>query len=155
MEKTCCFAGHNMAYGDDIKNKIKETAKMLIEEENVKHFLVGNYGGFDGGSAAVIRELKKTCTAITLELVIPYVTKCINDCKEMYYGNYDSIVMADIPASTPARYRIIKANKYMIDKSDFLICYISHSWGGAAETFRYAGRKKHIKIFNLAGNIRV
>ena len=49
-----------MVYGDDIKNKIKETAEMIIKNENVKKFLVGNYGGFDGCSAAAIRELKKT-----------------------------------------------------------------------------------------------
>ncbi len=150
MDKICCFAGHNMVYGDDIKNKIKKTAEMLIKNENVKKFLVGNYGGFDGCSAAAIRELKKTYRDITLDLIIPYVTKSMNDYKEMYYENYDCIVMADIPASTPARYHIAGANRYMVDKSDFLICHINHSWGGAAETLRYAERKKHIKVFNLA-----
>ena len=147
--KVCCFAGHNKVYGDDMRNKVKETTEMLIKNENVKKFLVGNYGGFDKCCAAAVRELKKTYSDITLDLIIPYVTKNMNDYKDLYYENYDCIVMADIAASTPARYRIVKANRYMVDKSDFLICHINHSWGGAAETLRYAERKKNIKIYNL------
>ena len=29
----------------------------------------------------------------------------------------------------------------MIDKADVVIAYITHSWGGAAATYRYAKRK--------------
>lgn len=149
INKICCFAGHRDIYDDSIKDKIKEILITLIEKENVKTFWVGNYGAFDRYSASVVRELKKVYSGITLELVIPYLTKEMNEHKEFYYKEYDDILMADIPPSTPAKFRIIKANQYMIESSAYLICYITHSWGGAAQTLEYAKRKNHIKIFNL------
>lgn len=45
---------------------------------------------------------------------------------------------------------IVKRNEWMIDKSSFLIAYIDHEWGGAYRTFKYAKRKKHIKVINIA-----
>lgn len=57
--------------------------------------------------------------------------------------------MADIPAKTPARYRILKCNQFMVDKSDFLIAFVNYSCGGALKTIEYAEKKKHIEIFNF------
>lgn len=68
---------------------------------------------------------------------------------ESYYDKYDNILVADIPLTTPKRLKIIKANEYMVNNSDFLICYIDHTWGGAFKTFDYA-RKRKLKIFNVA-----
>ena len=150
VSKICCFAGDRDIYDNSVKEKIKEKVISLIEKENVKTFWTGNYGAFDGYAASVVRELKQVYSDITLELIIPYVTKEMNYYKESYYKNYDHILMADIPVSTPARYKIIKANQYMIDNSAYLVCYVRYSRGGAARTLEYAKRKNHIKIFNLA-----
>ena len=149
-KKICCFAGHKDVRGELIKVKIKETASSLIINDDVRTFWVGNYGSFDRCAAEAINELKAVYHDIVLELVIPYVTNQINCRREHYYSFYDSIVTADIPFSTPPRFRILKSNQYMIDKSSFLICFVSHSWGGAAKTLKYAERKKHIKVFNIA-----
>ena len=92
---------------------------------------------------------KKLYPHIKLILVIPYLTKVITKYKEQFYEKYDSILMADIPLSTPKNLRIIKSNQYMVDKSDFLICYINRGWGGAAQTVDYAD-KKGIKVINIA-----
>ena len=40
--------------------------------------------------------------------------------------------------------------EYMVDKSDFLICYVKNNFGGAFKTMSYAEKKKHIKILNLS-----
>jgi len=37
----------------------------------------------------------------------------------------------------------------MVNESDFLICYVKNSWGGAAKTLEYAKQKKK-NIYNLA-----
>lgn len=144
--KRCCFAGHNETYDDDVKNKIKEIAVRLIEDNEVTEFWVGNYGGFDRCAASAMREVKKAYPQIQLVLVIPYLTKEINDNREDYYKKYDSIIIADIPEKTPAKLRIIKANEYMVDNCDFLICYVEHSWGGAARTVEYARRISSLEI---------
>lgn len=150
--KRCCFAGHNETYSDEVKQKIKEIAKKLIEEKGVAEFWVGNYGGFDRCAASVIGEVKKTYPHIKLVLVLPYLTKTVSDYKEEYYEKYDEIVVAYIPENTPARLKIIKANQYMVDNCDFMISNVGRSWGGAAKTMEYAKRKGR-KIWNLAEGI--
>ena len=146
--KRCCFAGHNETYGDEVKEKIKEFAIKLIAEKGVAEFWVGNYGGFDRCAASAIGAVKKKYPHIKLVLILPYLTKTVSDYKEEYYEKYDEIVIADIPEKTPARLKIIKANEYMVDNCDFMICNVEHSWGGAAKTVEYA-KNKNKAIYNL------
>lgn len=148
-KKRCCFAGHSDIWDSSLTEKIKSVAEDLIVNHNVREFWVGNYGNFDGSAASVIRELQKTYSDVKLDLVIPYLTKSINEYKELYYKKCDNILIADIPENTPKRFHITKANEYMVNNSDFLICYIQRSWGGAITTYKYAKRKK-LQIFNIA-----
>ena len=147
--KICCFAGHGYIKNITVKDKIKEKAIELIENDNVNEFWVGNYGDFDAYAASAIQDLKEYYSEIQLNLIIPYLTKDINEYRELYYKKYDHIIMADMPLNTPQRYKIIKANQFMIDNSQYLICYVEHSWGGAAKTLEYARRKQNIEIYNL------
>ena len=148
-KKRCCFAGHSDIWDSSLAEKIKNVAEDLIVNHNVKEFWVGNYGNFDDSAASVIRELQKTYTDVKLDLVIPYLTKSINEYKELYYKKCDNILIADIPENTPKRFHIRKANEYMVNNSDFLICYIQRSWGGAITTYKYA-KRKNLQIFNIA-----
>ena len=147
----CCFAGHSEIYNSNLVfDMIMYKAEELITQKNINEFWVGNYGAFDYISANAVRKLKKKYLDILLVLIIPYLTKEINEYREQYYKNYDEMVIAEIPEKTPKKYRILKTNEYMVDNSNYLICFINHSWGGTAKTLEYAERKKHITIFNLA-----
>ena len=151
MNKICCFAGHSkISHTDDIYGNLIKLIEKLITEENVSEFWVGNYGSFDRLSAKAVRNLKEKFPDVQLNLVIPYLTSDINEYKELYYEKYNHILMADIPERTPKKLQILKCNEYMVNSSDFIICYVQHSWGGAATTLEYARKKKHMKIFNLA-----
>ena len=97
-----------------------------------------------------LSKIKEKYADIQLNLVIPYLTSDINEYKELYYEKYDHILMADLPERTPKKFQILKCNEYMVNNSDFIICYVQYSWGGASKTLEYAQKKKHIKIFNLA-----
>lgn len=119
-----------------------------MRKRGVTEFWIGNYGGFDRCAASAIGEVKKTYAHIKLVLVLPYLTKAVSDNKEEYYEKYDEIVIADMSEKTPARLRVIKANEYMVDNCDFLVCNVEHSWGGAAKTMEYAERKGR-EIWNL------
>ena len=110
---------------------------------------IGHYGRFDGCCSSVIRELQKTYKDIKLELVIPYITKGINEYRELYYKDYDNILMADIPLNTPQKFQIIKGNEYVVDNCEYVICYVERHYGGAYRTFTYARRKKK-EIFNIS-----
>ena len=150
MRKICCFAGHNsISYSEKIQKQVYDKARELVVDFGVNEFWAGNYGSFDRLAAQVISILKQENFDVELNLVIPYVTKEINKHKKLYYDCYDNILMADIPEKTPKKYQILKCNQYMANKSDYLIAYVNHSYGGAYKTLEYARRKKHIKIFNL------
>ncbi len=151
MSKICCFAGHrNIGHTDEIYIDLIKIIEGLIKEENVTDFWVGNYGDFDSLSGRAVRELKERYPDIRLNLIIPYLTYGINEYNYLYQERYDKILIADVPENTPEKLKILKCNKYMVDKSDFIISYVKYEWGGAYKTLEYAKRTKNIKIFNLA-----
>jgi len=151
MEKSirCCFAGHGDLYYNKIKERVKKTAENLINNYGVNEFWVGNYGNFDACAEKAVKELKKDYSEIELDLVIPYLTNDIKEYSDLYYKRFDNIIVSDVPLTTPKRFYIIKTNEFMIDSSQFLICYVERSWGGAKRTLEYA-QKRNIQIINLA-----
>lgn len=58
-----------------------------------------------------------------------------------FYNTFDDTLYPEIE-KVPPKFAIIKRNEWMIDKSDFLIAYVEHNWGGAYRTLEYAKRKK-------------
>ncbi len=145
---TVCFCGHSKLYGnyDNIKTKCFE----IVLEQVIKgadSFLIGNYGDFDTLAAAVCLALKKEYPRIEVCLVLPYYRPHIDDYTQQHYNRFDSVITPPLE-DTPYRYRIVKANQYIIDQSDTVIAYVQSS-GGAAKTMQYAKRKKK-QIINLA-----
>jgi len=58
--------------------------------------------------------------------------------------------------AVPKRYAIIRANKQMINNSDWLIAYVCHPGSNARNLLEYARRREQkglIHIENLAGTI--
>jgi len=150
-KKICCFSGHSRIYdSEELFKNILKKAEELIVECGVSEFWVGNYGDSDRIFASAIRKLKEKYHDIKLILVLPYLTATINENKELYYKNFDCMLMADIPENTPKRFYISKCNQYMINNSDYMICYVKYGWGGAAKTLDIAKRQQNIKIINIA-----
>lgn len=150
MTKICCFAGHSKLYGiDEIYKNLKSSVEELILTEQINEFWVGNYGAFDKLCAKAVRELKGKYPSLMLNLVIPYLTSEINTYKEQYYKDYDNILVADMPPKTPKQLQIIKANQYMVDNAAVLVCFVQHSFGGAAKTLEYAKKRQSVKIVNI------
>lgn len=112
----------------------------LISEDT--RFLFGGYGRFDILAASVVKQMKETTPGIEIVLVLPYLNKEIDS--ELY----DSTVYPPIE-SVPPRYAIVHRNRWMVDNSDLVIAYVTHGWGGAASTLKYAERKKKRVILYL------
>ena len=150
MSNICCFAGHSDLYGTDaIYEKLLRIIENFVTVNGINEFWVGNYGDFDKLSAKAVRQIKTKHPQVQINLVIPYLTSELNNYKELYINSYDNILVADIPQSTPKFLQIIKTNQYMINNSDILVCYVSHTFGGAAKTLEYAKRMKNISIINI------
>ena len=64
-------------------------------------------------------------------------------------ADYSHTVYPEGIEATPKRFAISFRNKWMIEQSDYVISYITHSFGGAAQ-FVERARKKGKTIINLS-----
>ena len=141
-EKTVVFIGHNECYGLD-KEKLTETIETLIRE-GFDTFLNGGKGNFDWICAATVYKLKEKYPNIKNYLIVPYINNYIpND------EYFDEVIYPEVLSTTHYKGKIQKRNRYMIENSYVCVCYINHSWGGAAQSYAVAQRKG-LKIINVA-----
>lgn len=139
--KSATFIGHNECYGLNMDLIYSEIIKFI--EEGVTDFYSGGMGDFDRICAHIVFELKKKYPQIHNYLVIPYLSFTVF---EREY--FDAIIYPEgfekyhFKAAIPAR------NKYMVDNARYALCYVTHSWGGAAQTYRQA-KKKGLVVVNL------
>lgn len=145
---TVCFCGHGKLYNeyDRIRAKCFDAVQSLILK-GADNFLVGDYGDFDGLAASVCLGLKKEYPHIEVSLVLPYYRPHIDDYTQQRYTQFDSVIIPPLE-DTPYRYRIVKANQYMVNQSETVIAYVRSS-GGAAQTMQYAIKRSKMLI-NLA-----
>ena len=105
--KSCFFIGHREA-DERLLPRLELTIERLIEEENVRYFYVGGYGGFDRIAAAAVKHAKQKYPDITLMLVLPYHpaerTVSIPD-------GFDGTYHPEGLENTPRRYAIVRANQ--------------------------------------------
>lgn len=135
---TVTFCGHKIEfYSDAIRKKLYEISEQLINQ-GADEFLFGGYGNFDLMAAQVIRELKEKYSRIRSVLVVPYV---FNNFDRELYDHFEYPPIAHVPK----RFAMAKRNKWMIDRSDVIVAYVSHDYDGSAKMLRYAKRKrKHV-----------
>ncbi len=148
---SCFFIGHRDV-GDEILSELQKRIERLIVEENVTYFYVGNYGGFDRLAAAAIKKAKLKHHGIVLMLVLPYhpTERPI----ELTHG-FDGSIYPDGMESVPRRYAIVRVNQYMVNASDWLVCYVRHGAGNSGKLLEYAKKREKkglIRIENLAEN---
>ncbi len=138
---TAVFIGHGECYGLT-KERIKSEVIKAIKS-GVTEFLNGGQGSFDWIAASAVHDLKKDYPDIKSYLIIPYLSFSIRD-KDLF----DEVIYPEgfekyhFKSAIPAR------NKYMVDQSQYAICYVDHGWGGAAQTYERA-KKKGLTIVNL------
>ncbi|MGM9937187.1 MAG: SLOG family protein [Candidatus Ornithomonoglobus sp.] len=138
---TVTFCGHgDYSYGDDIRNRLRETVEGLIKQ-GADTFLLGGYGSFDMMAAHIVYDLKQKYPYIRAILVIPYLNREYNT---KYYDDTEYPPIENVPM----RYAIIKRNEWMVDRADVVIAYVNHDWGGAYKTLEYANKKRKT-IINL------
>ena len=68
--KSCFFIGHRDA-DERLLPRLELVVDRLIQEDGVRYFYVGGYGGFDRLAAAAVRRMKQKYPDITMMLVLP------------------------------------------------------------------------------------
>lgn len=115
----------------------------LILNHDVDMFYVGNQGQFDAIVRSVLRDLSTQYPDIGYAVVLAYMPGKLNG-----FENYADTMLPEGIESVHPRYAISWRNKWMLRQSDFVVTYITHSWGGAAQFAKMAERqnKKIISI---------
>ena len=129
------FCGHSTVSN---AAAVAAALKSVIEEliaEGATEFYLGGYGEFDSLAARAVRDAKATHPDIRSTLVIPYMDREFNP------SLYDGSVYPPLE-SVPRRFAISKRNEWMIEQADVVVSGVTHDWGGAATTLKYATRKR-------------
>lgn len=123
----CTFFGHRDC-PETIKPKLRETLVDLIVNHKVDMFYVGHQGQFDAIVRSTLRELKKEYPQINFAVVLAYMPG-----KKTEYDDYSDTMLPEGIESVYPRYAISWRNNWMLRRSDYVITYITHSWGGAVQ----------------------
>lgn len=147
MDKICSFFGHRDIVLD-LSDEVEQAVEKAINEYGITAFYVGDRGEFDRQATGVIVKLKRKYPHIKLILVLPYFTNKLNEYKELYEKEYDSVIIPSELMGAHPKSAITKRNKIMVDDSQLIICYINRNYGGAYTAVKYA-EKQNKKILYI------
>jgi uncharacterized phage-like protein YoqJ len=139
----CTFFGHRDC-PDTIKPKLQKALVDMITNHNVNMFYVGHQGQFDANARSVLRDLKQEYPHIQYAVVLAYMPG-----KQNEYDDYSDTMLPEGIESVHPRYAISWRNDWMLKQSDYVVTYITHTWGGA---YQYADKaiRKGKKVVNIS-----
>ena len=140
--RTACFFGHRDVT-HDIRAKLQFIIEQLITEKQINTFYVGHQGQFDSMVYFVLKEMKVKYPHIRYIVVLAYMPDSY--IKEVYG---EDTLFPDGLESVPKKYAISKRNDWMIQHSDYAVCYVHKITGGAAK-FREKAEKKGLQIVDV------
>ena len=102
---------------------------------------MGNQGRFDVIVRSVLREVKNEYPQINYAVVLAYIPG-----RQIEYDDYSDTMLPEGIEDVHPRYAISWRNNWMLQKSDYVVTYITHSWGGAAQFAKKAERQRKTVI---------
>lgn len=145
MSKTCFFIGHRDA-PESLGPELAELVERHIVEYGVREFVVGRYGRFDQMAARAVQEAKQRYPDVRLVYLRPYhpAERPVETPK-----GFDGSFYPFVTESVPKPLAIVRANRYMVDNSDFLIAYACRP-GNARELVEYARRRERRGLIRVS-----
>ena len=136
---TVTFFGHKDT-PKNIEPTLRTTLIDLIENHGATEFYVGNNGNFDTMVRRQLENLSQTYP-ITYSVVLAYLPT-----KKSEYDDYTNTILPEGIETAPKRFAISYRNKWMIQQSDIVVTYVTHSFGGAAQFKEMAVKLKKLII---------
>lgn len=137
----CTFFGHRDILVD-INPLLKQTIIDLIVNHSVDTFYVGDKGDFDRIVRKTLKALKTKYPQIKYA-VIPAYMPAKNEGKDT-----SDYLCPYVFEKTPPRFAIVKRNRWMLKNADFVVTFVAHSIGGAAQ-FKELAEKQGKTVINL------
>ena len=131
---TCTFFGHGNSYG--LKETVVQEAVENLIHQGVDTFYVGNHGNFDGMVYACLKRLRKQYPHIRVAVVLAYLPTQNRE----FENTSDTMYPEGLELGLP-RFAIERRNRWMIAASQFCVCYVNYTWGGAYKFAKLAKRR--------------
>ena len=128
--------------GDD-KAEVKRVLIDLITNQGVDMFYVGHQGQFDVYVHSELKKLKQEYPQINYAVVLAYMPG-----KKTEHDDYSDTMLPEGIESVHPHYAISWRNNWMLKQSDYVVTYITHNWGGAAQ-YALKAQKQGKVIINL------
>ena len=136
---SCTFFGHRDC-PDSLKPRLQSVLINLITNQGVDMFYVGNQGAFDRLVRGGLREVTQECPQAQYAVVLAYTPS-----GRPATDAADTMLPEGIELVHP-RYAISWRNNWMLQQSDFVVAYVTHSWGGASQCVQKAIRSSKTVI---------
>jgi Uncharacterized protein conserved in bacteria len=156
---SACFSGHRVLGGVPLDMLVSAIERRLRElyAGGTSHFYAGGALGFDMLASVTLLNLKNELSDLSLTVVYP----CRNHTRGWHSADIELLgrieARADEVVCLSDTYYtgcMNARNRYMVDRSDICVCYLTQSTGGTAFTVGCA-RKRGIQVINLAKELIV
>lgn len=140
------FFGHRDCPAS-IKPILRAVVVKLIEQHGVDRFYVGRQGTFDAMAHSVLRELAEVYPHISYAVVLERLPGSCGT------RDFSDAIFPEGLETVPPRFAIARRNEWMLKQAGFVVTYITHNWGGAAQYAEKAHRQGK-RVLNLAENCK-
>lgn len=141
MYNSCSFSGHRLVGNDLDKALLARVTENLIIYQKTQIFYCGMAQGFDLIAAETVLNLKKKYSHIQLIACVPHQGQSV------YFSSKDKIAYKNI-LSRCDEVKVFSdyyfngcmqlRDRYMVDHSDVLVCFLRENSGGTYYTVNYA-----------------
>ena len=136
--KSCFFIGHREA-SEEICPSLYAAVEAHIICYGVTEFIVGRYGCFDGLAAKAVKTAKQNHPEVELTPLLPYHPA---ERPIPVPDGFDSTYYPPGMESVPRKVAIVRANRYVVDHTDFLIAYAWYPASNAKDLLEYARKRE-------------
>ena len=139
---TVTFFGHKDT-PKEIEPTLRTTLVDLIENHGATEFYVGNNGNFDTMVRRQLEDLSQSYS-ITYNIVLAYLPTKKNE-----YSDHTNTLLPEGIETAPKRFAISYRNKWMIQQSDIVVTYVTHTYGGAWQ-FKVIAQRQGKMVIELS-----
>jgi hypothetical protein len=138
----CTFFG-DCDCSESVQSKLQTVLVELIEYCGVDQFYVGQQNAFDAMVLDILQKLASEYPYIRYDVVY-----------EKLPGKYEQvktspIIFPDGLKNTPSQFALSQLNEWMLQKANYVVTYVTHSWDDTAQYGEKAAHQGKI-VLNLA-----
>jgi len=154
----CAFSGHRLLPREaaSLLPKLLQRQIVALAEEGCTGFLCGGALGFDTLAAEAVLGLREQYPELFLSLAVPCPDQDRSwpaEARRRYRAILEAADETVLISDHYHRGCMMLRNRYMIDRSRMLVCYLTDMKGGTAGTVRYA-LQQNLPVVNLALEIQ-